>query len=184
MAEPDTTEPAAETPPADQAGADAPTGGARAKLLQVVLPLGVILAAAAAGLLVNRLGATGPSPRQAAGDTAPTPQPKEQNYEYYEFGEVLVNLNDPRLSRIIAVNLMLAIGKDDYDAAVAAIKENTPALKNWLLIYLADRSLDEVRGASNLNHILRDVQEAFNRRLWPDGRPLIARVEFKRWVVQ
>jgi flagellar basal body-associated protein FliL len=57
-------------------------------------------------------------------------------------------------------------------------------MNNYLIIYLSNLSLEEVRGEKNINRVLREVQDSLNDRLWPGGKPLISKVSLKEWIVQ
>ncbi len=159
-------------------------------LLRLLVPVGIVVLSAGAGYLVTRLTSaqTSASPSQAAaGEESPAPakgQDGKDEYTYYDLAPIIVNLNEPRLARYIRATLTLVIRKDDYETAAETIEEKLPALRGWLILYLSDCSLAEVRGAANLNRILRDIQDSLNDRLWPNDRPLIVRVEYKEWAVQ
>lgn len=175
--------------------ADGETGGGKGNLLRLLVPVGIVVLSAGAGYLVTRLtGAQTPPTPAAAGQQLPTAgeespasakgQDDKDEYTYYDLQPIIVNLNEPRLARYIRATLTLVIRKDDHKTAVETIEEKLPALRGWLILYLSDCSLAEVRGAGNLNRILRDIQDSLNDRLWLNGRPLIARVEYKEWAVQ
>jgi flagellar basal body-associated protein FliL len=52
-----------------------------------------------------------------------------------------------------------------------------------LIGYLSDKELDEVRGAIGVNKARREIQEQFNRLLFPDGSELIQDVLFEDFTV-
>ncbi len=175
--------------------ADGETGGGKGILLRLLVPVGVVVFAAGAGYLTLRLTGTQTSPTPAAAGQQPSTDGEESpafakgqggkdEYIYYDLQPIIVNLNEPRLARYIRATLTLVIRKEDHETAAKTIEEKLPALRGWLILYLSDCSLEEVRGAGNLNRILRDIQDSLNDRLWPNGRPLIARVEYKEWAVQ
>ena len=170
--------------------ADGETGGGKGILLRLLMPVGIVVLSAGAGYLATRFAgaraSTSPS-QAAAGQESPAPakgQDSNDEYTYFDLQPIIVNLNEPRLARYIRATLTLVIRKDDYKTAANTIEEKLPALRGWLILYLSDCSLAEVRGAANLNRILRDIQDSLNDRLWPNDRPLIARVEYKEWAVQ
>ena len=157
------------------------------RILRLVLPAGVVVVGALAGFLVSIMGRS--APRQAAAgpderQREQQPPANEQKYRYYDLDPIIVNLNEPRLTRYIRAKLRLAISTDDYKAAEETIERRMSDVRNWLIIYLADCSIEDVRGAAKLNRILRDIQDTLNQRLWPGGRPLIVRVDYDEWVIQ
>ena len=161
-------------------------GGGAKKLMRLALPVGVAVLSVVAGNLVSRLSsADAADGRTAPQDTSPPPSASEDaEYVYFDLEPITVNLNEPRQARYIRATLSLAIRKEDHGDASKKIKKRMPELKSWLILYLADCSLSEVRGAKNLARILRDILDSFNDKLCPDSRPLIVRVDYKEWAVQ
>jgi flagellar basal body-associated protein FliL len=162
------------------------SGESSGMLKSVLVGVVVVLVAAAAGGVIGKL--IGASPETASAGQAEVPPETEKKQDgdlvYFDMEPITVNLNEPRLARYIRATLSLAINKKDNSKANEVIQQKMPELKNWLILYLADCSLDEVRGARNLSRILREIQDCFNEMLWPDGRPLITRVDYKEWAVQ
>jgi len=176
----------------EQSTVDAPAegegnqaGGELGKVLKIILPVGIAVLFGAAGHLASRIGT--PSPSKAAETSelpSPQTQPSGRKDIYYDLEPIIVNLNEPQVARYLRVTLSLAIAGKDYEAAVKTIEKKTPEVKNWLIIYLSDLSLKDVRGAKNLNRIRRDVHDSLNERLWSGERPLITKVILKEWIVQ
>ncbi len=112
---------------------------------------------------------------EGKGDAA---EPADAEYAYIDFEPIIVNLNEPRLARYARVTIGLAIKKDKDDVKVAktAIEAHKKELKNWLNLYLAGLTLEDVRGSTNLNRIRRQIEDAFNEQLFRDGKPLIHHV--------
>ena len=152
----------------------------------LLLMLLVIVSAGAGGFLASRLrlGGHGATPEEAAAEQPPFAVEKDEKLAYHQLDPVIVNLKEDRVARYVRATLVLAMHEADESAAKDAITKRLPELRNWLILYLADRSPDEVKGARDLNRILRDVHDSFNEKLWPTGRPLIHRVYFKEWAVQ
>lgn len=169
---------------------DDKSGKGSSKIIRILLPVGVVVIMAVAGHLASGLGASAPAQAtageqepQAAPPSGDWPSPGE-TYTYYDLETIIVNLSEPRLTRYLRATLTLATRPDDYKAAVDTIKKRMPELRNWLILYLSDCSVEEVRGAKNLNRIQRELQDSLNQRLWPGARPLIVKVGFKEWNVQ
>ncbi len=157
--------------------------GAGKKLL-ILLGVALVIAGvcAAAGFGLGRMLA----PEQAEAESPERPAPDEPggNYAYYtEFPAITVNLDDPQLSRYIRATITLAIHPRDYASAKTLIEAKTPELKNWLTVYLAGCTLNDVRGPKNLNRIRREIADAFNARL-SDEKLIIRDVLFKDFAVQ
>ncbi len=166
-------------------GDEGGSGGGLGKILRFALPAGVLVLAIGAGYFASQLGGSNAAPSEAVAEEEPPPPPTDdEEYKYYDMEPIVVNPNVPRLERYIRATLTLAIRKDDYGEASKVIEKRMPELKNSLILYLSDCSLDEIRGTKNLNRILREVQDSFNDRLWPNQRPLIVKVGYKEWVIQ
>ena len=164
--------------------AEGPTGGGGGGILRILLPVGVAILAGAAGHLASQMAPPGSS--EAAETSEPqarTPQ-DDENLTYYDLEPITVNLNEPQVSRYLRVILSLAIDSEDHGDASKTIEKKLPELKNWLIIFLSDLSLEDVRGAKNKNRIRRSIQDSLNDRLWPGERALIVKVIFKEWIVQ
>ncbi len=163
------------------------SGGGLSKILRLALPVGILVLAAGAGYFANRMiGGSSDTPAKvlAEEEEGPPPSSDDKEYTYYDLEPIVANLNVPRLERYIRVTLTLKLRKDDDEKAKEVIEKKMPELKNSLILYLSDCSLDEIRGKKNLNRILREIQDSFNGRLWPDQRGLIAKVGYKEWVIQ
>ncbi len=148
----------------------------------LIMIAGIFVLAVGTGITAAKLiGGSGGSNTDPLADISNSPTAK---YEYYDFGTLTVNLNDPRLTRFLQVSLKLGIHPDYYKAAEKRIEEKKPELKSWLITYLADCEIDDVRGKKNHNRILREIQDEFNRILWPDSKGLIANVTHSEWTIQ
>lgn len=154
-----------------------------------VITAGVIIAVAAAGgFFAARLVASSPSSAQAASEPEPevaqAASGEEEQFIYHDLEAITVNLNEPRLARYVRAEFTLVYRPKDKKAVEDVLADRTPELKSWLILHLSDCSLEQVRGKANLNRVLREIQDTFNERLWPDGAPLIAKVDIKQWTIQ
>ena len=102
---------------------------------------------------------------------------------FVPFGEVVVNLAEEKLSRYLRVTLTLQVDPAHEEAVKKAVERKKTILKNWLIGYLSDKELDEVRGAIAVNKARREIQEQFNRLLFPDGSDLIQEILFEEFTV-
>ncbi|MEA3367962.1 MAG: flagellar basal body-associated FliL family protein [Planctomycetota bacterium] len=192
--------PPAENQSADAAGEDAPKASSRKPVLFMVLCAAVALVAGSAGYVVAVLttGRTPLAPASAqAGEpetpadteaeaAVPPPKPDDEDeaYLYKDLESITVNLDEPRLARYVHAAITLAIPEEDFPAAAPCIDANMRLLRDWLTVYLTGLTLDEVRGAANLNRIRREILDAFNTELWPDSKPMIRKVLFKEFAVK
>ncbi len=103
---------------------------------------------------------------------------------YVPFGDVVVNLNEERLTRYLRVKLLLVVDMAHEKEMTELVAKNKPALKNWLISYLSDRSLQDVSGAGGVNKLRREIWREFNAELFPDGTETIQDVFFEEFVVQ
>ena len=72
----------------------------------------------------------------------------------------------------------------DVKKGTAFIEEKKPILTNWLTIYLAGLSLEDIRGDRNLKRIQSQIVDAFNEKLFPDAKPQIKTILFKEFAIQ
>lgn len=103
---------------------------------------------------------------------------------YIDFGEALVNLDDARLNRYLRVKIALQVDKNQQESITEIIESRKIVLKNWLLGYLSDRDLKDIRGAAGQNRLRREILAYFNATLFPDGYDRIHDVLFSEFAVQ
>ncbi|MBL7139331.1 MAG: flagellar basal body-associated FliL family protein [Planctomycetes bacterium] len=186
-------------PPADEgdeARASAPKGKGKRF---VILCAGVAFAAGGAGYGVALLTTGGqplaPAAAQAdesadpASLTAPAPAARQVADDtdkclYKDLEPITVNLDEPRLARYVHACLTLAIPEEEFAAASLVVDAKMLVLRDWLTVYLASLTLDEVRGPASLNRMRREILDAFNQELWPDQKPRIRKVLFKEFAVK
>jgi len=156
----------------------------------------VAAACAGAGLGLGRLFAGSPKPPTAEPPTrdvsAPTEELKTpdsttqtQRAWYYELEPVVANLNVPGVTRYVRASLTLEINAEiDKEKGTTFLEEKKPLLTNWLTIYLAGLTLEDIRGDRNLKRIQSQILDAFNERLFPDAKPQIRHILFKEFAIQ
>lgn len=103
---------------------------------------------------------------------------------YVPFGDVVVNLNEERLTRYLRVKLLLVVDAAFEKSVNDAVSKSKPLLKNWLIGYLSDKSLQDVSGAAGVNRLRREIWREFNAELFPDGSEKILDIFFEEFVVQ
>lgn len=158
-----------------------PAKGGGMKSLLVLVVIGV--AASGAGFALPMLLGGGlhgdPEQNAAASKHAGPAKPV-----FVQFGDVVVNILDERLTRYLKVKLILVVDEAQEKAVSEALNKNKPMLKNWLISYLCDRTLEDVRGAGGVNRMRREIQENFNYLLFGEGADKIRDVLFEEFVLQ
>ena len=109
------------------------------------------------------------------------PNPK---LAFVSFGEIVVNLNSDRLNRYLRLHITMQIKESDKLDIEKLIEEQNPQLKSWLLSYLSDVSMDDIRGAAGQNRLRREIQDHFNSTLFTDGYDRIRDILFEEFNVQ
>ena len=64
------------------------------------------------------------------------------------------------------------------------LDENKPILKSWLLSHLADKEMEDIRGATGQNQLRREIREHFNSLLYPGGENKINTILFREFNIQ
>jgi len=160
--------------------------GKLGNILKILMPVGIVVLFASAGYFASRLNV----PAQAGAEEAkPTPDSDKSpqgdgELNHLDLEPIIVNLNEPQVTRYLRVALSLVIDNEDYAAAKATIEKKASDMKNWLILYLSNLSIEDVRGAKNINRARREIHDLLNNRLWPGERPLIVNVSLKEWIVQ
>jgi flagellar protein FliL len=110
--------------------------------------------------------------------------PKTGKPAFVPVGDVIVNLQEERLTRYLRVKLILVVDSSQEKEIGELFLKNKAILKNWLISHLSDKSLAEVSGATGVNRLRREIQDQFNAFLFPDGSEKIRDVLFEEFVVQ
>ncbi len=105
-------------------------------------------------------------------------------HAYVQFGEVIVNLNEDRLTRYLKVKILLVCDVREEKTLTDLVQKRKPLLKNWLIAHLSDKSLQDVSGASGVNKLRREIWHQFNTELYSDGSERILDIFFEEFVVQ
>jgi flagellar basal body-associated protein FliL len=104
----------------------------------------------------------------------------------YSFGDVVVNLNEGKMNRYLRLGISLMVEGDarEQKAFEEMIEKKKSLLTSWLLSYLADMSMEDVRGTAGQNRLRREIQNAFNETLFPDGDDRIQELLFEEFSIQ
>jgi len=115
-----------------------------------------------------------------AGDGAKPPKPA-----FIPFGETVVNLDEGRLNRYLRISITVQVREEQLDELTNRLEKRKAILKSWLLSYLSDKSMEEIRGAAGQNRIRREILEQFNAVLSEDDHSdVIHDVLFEEFNIQ
>lgn len=152
-------------------------GGAKGMILLLV----VSLFAGGAGFAVPMLL---PKSTEKEGSSSHKGEQGLGKFAFVDFGDVVVNLSEERLTRYLRVKIMLKIDEMEEKTFTEFLTKNKAILKNWVISYLSDKSLQEVSGGGGVNRLRREILEQFNTLLYPGGQEKIRDVLFTEFNVQ
>ncbi|MCA9173332.1 MAG: flagellar basal body-associated FliL family protein [Planctomycetales bacterium] len=150
----------------------------------MIVGLVVALMAGGAGFMLPTI-----APQMFQADTAeateaPKPEEEPTEFSFIEFGEVVVNLNLDRFNRYLKLRIILQVDKEKEADITKLIEDRKAMLRGWLLGHVADKTMDEIRGAAGQNQIRREIHDQFNAILYTDGHDVIEDVFFEEFNVQ
>jgi flagellar basal body-associated protein FliL len=187
MAEPENTE-------KNEQNAERKSPGKSSKLVTLCVPMLAVALCAAGGFVVGRLfGARGATQNVAAAESAPelsTPLPPIDETAagptwYYDMEPVVANLNEPGVTRYARLTLTLEIGGNLTEKdGLPFLEQRKPLLKNWLTLFMANLTLEDIRGERKLRQVQTQIADVFNQGLFPNAQPCIKRVLFKEMSIQ
>ena len=169
-------------------------------ILQWIILAVIVIVCAGAGFGVSRLPAgsrTAKTPESSPKaepdkktehsktETPASPEGKSQSTWYYDLEPVVANLNEVGAMRYIRGTVTLEINSTlEKEKGTAILAEKKPLLINWLTIYFSNLTLENIRGDKNIKHIQAQILDAFNEKVFPDGKPQIKQVLFKEFAIQ
>ncbi|MBN2455831.1 MAG: flagellar basal body-associated FliL family protein [Sedimentisphaerales bacterium] len=168
----------------------------KGSILQWIILGLIVLVCTASGTVLGRLFANNamPSKAQSQENTEQKPladlkskeiQGNEEDVWYFILDPVVANLNEPKVTRYIRVTLTLTIKKTmDEKKGIAFFDTKKPYITNWLTIYLASQSVEDIRGDKNLKRIQSELANMLNERLFPESEQYITRVLIQEFAVQ
>ncbi len=162
--------------------ADPPTKGGTRMSWIVIFACGLL--ALAAGGAVPYFLLYSPGHSDSSKSEEQHGQGSTDKHAYVQFGEVIVNLNEDRLTRYLKVKILLVCDAREEKALTDLVQKRKPLLKNWLIAHLSDKSLQDVSGASGVNKLRREIWHQFNTELYSDGSEKILDIFFEEFVVQ
>jgi flagellar basal body-associated protein FliL len=166
-----------------------------ATLLSWLAPALALLLCGGAGFAVSRLFGTGGSAQnvgaaestglEATDPLPPLNEPDASLTWYYDVEPVVVNLNEPNVSRYVRVTLTLELGNGMAEKDGAPfLDQRKPLLKNWLTLFMSNRTTEDIRGEINLRRVQTQIADMFNQGLFPDQKPCVKRVLFRELSIQ
>jgi flagellar basal body-associated protein FliL len=172
------------------------SGAASGGKLRWVVMVVVVVVCAGAGFGLGRLLAS-PAPSNTAEPSQQDQPAPAENVEadnsstdsqegwYYPLEPVIACLDEPHATRYIRLKLMLKMSSElSAREGAALLGEKMPVLINWLSIYLAGLTIDDIRGEKNQRRMQLQILDAFNEKLFVDAKPQIKKILFKELVVQ
>ncbi len=175
--------------PEDESGGKSFVG----RLLPWVVMIVFVGVSAGAGFGLGRIfaGSATPGPADpntaktaAADKTSPADNDPEKTVLYEDLPTVVATLNEPGLTRYLRVTLMLKLFQKENADSKAVVAGKSAELVNWLNLFLASQTLEDVRGDRNLRRLQMQILDAFNQTLAPNAKPLIKEVYFKDIAIQ
>jgi flagellar basal body-associated protein FliL len=167
------------------------------RFLPWIIPGAVVLVFAGAGFGLGRLLAGSgvdkssesgqQNPQQVGEVENPTAagSADAQKIWYYDLEPVVANLDEPSATRYVRAVLTLEINPQmDEKKGKSFLDEKKPILTNWLAIYFASLSIEDIRGERNLKSIQSQILDVFNEKLFPNSKPQIKGVLFKEFAIQ
>ena len=169
----------ARTPRDNRAGAS--------RVLLVVgigLTLGAVVLGIAVAYAVTNKPPAAPQEGAAAEAVEAAPGPQGE-WVYVPFGSTVVNLAGGRLTRYLQVTINLKVKKESAEVVQAQIEEAQNAvLKNWLLVHLSDKRIEEVEGGASIKRLQREIEDGFNAILFESCGCKVDEVLFEEFNIQ
>jgi flagellar basal body-associated protein FliL len=170
--------------------------GPLARILPWLVPALVVVLFAAAGFLVGRSFGTRGQAQNTSGAELNHPAeaalPKEPDLKaetgeswYYDLDPVVVNLNDPGVTRYVRVSLTLEISSAmDEKEGKPFLDQKKPLMKHWLTLFLSNQTIEDARGEKNLMRMQSQISDTLNNGLFPGSKPRIKNILFKEFAIQ
>ena len=111
------------------------------------------------------------------------PEPDDES-AFIDFGELVVNFNDPRISRYIKLQFSLQVAKNHELKIKEFLDSKKQILTDWVIGHVADKQLEDIRGKQGHNRLRREIHDRFNHVLFSDGIKRIQDVLFTEFNVQ
>ena len=105
---------------------------------------------------------------------------------FVPFGSVVVNISrEGGFFCYLKVNITLKVEKMQVGAIDKVLKGGEKAiLKNWLILYLSDLTVEDVKGSGAINRLRREILDGFNAVIADYGSARIEDVLFEEFRVE
>ncbi len=154
-------------------------------MVPVVAVVCAIVAAGVCATVVAMAVSGGPAGNVPETPTSGDAPKAEDPGVFVSFGDVIANLAEDRLTRYVKVKITLQVNSDQASAIQKIMDGPQKAVfQNWLLTYLSDKQLQDVKGANAMNTLRREIQDGFNALLAAQGDYKVERVLFEEFNVQ
>lgn len=97
---------------------------------------------------------------------------------------LVVNLAEERATRYLKLKITLLVDAEAEKEVTEKLAKKKAAMKSWLLIHLAGKTLKDVSGSVGASRVQREILERFEDFLYPDGNGALRAVLFEEYVVQ
>lgn len=168
------------------------------RFLPWIIMVAMVAFCAGSGFGLGRLFARSRTPKTSESGSKPDASTRENGFEaddnsakdsqnvwYYDLDPVVANLDETGVTRYVRASLTLEISSEmGKKKGVAFLKEKKPILTNWLTIYFASLSLEDIRGDINLKRIQSKLLDDFNGKLFPNSKPKIKHILFREFAIQ
>ena len=154
-------------------------GGKSSLLVTIGVAVVAVLAGVATPFLVTQFSSGATSASKKKQDKAAT-----DAFEFVSFDEVVVNIDEPRLTRYLRLKISLQVYESDKLDVEKLVTKKKLILRDWLTSFLGDQGMESIRGASGHNRLRREIKDHFNSVLAPDGNELILGILFEEFNVQ
>ena len=123
-------------------------------------------------------------PQWVGGQTPLEDEDRPPQAAFVPLGDIVVNLNENQLNRYLRISVTLQVDLENQPVVSKIVEMKTAILKSWLLTYLSDKGMDDIRGAAGQNRIRREIHDNFNDLLFSDGFDRINDILFEEFNVQ
>jgi len=170
--------------------------GPLVRVLPWLVPALVVVLFAAGGFLVGRsFGTRGQAQNAAGAESNPAAEsalPQEPDLKagtgqswYYDLDPVVVNLNDPGVTRYVRISLTLEVSSAMGEGEGRPfLDQKKPLMKHWLTLFLSNQTIEDARGEKNLMRMQTQISDTLNNGLFPGSKPRIKSVLFKEFAIQ
>lgn len=156
------------------------SGGMVKLLIWLVVAIVSIGGGFAAPIVIAQLDA---SAQDAPSRDTYVPDPEEE-LEYIDFDEVIVNLSEQQFSRFLKLNFSLEVPKSQRLDIEKKIEAKKAVLLDRINAHFAEVKTDDLKGKFGQNRIRRIMHDYFNEILFDDGIERITDILFRGLHVQ